>query len=205
MKRNLKIKEEIWSDFDSSKNFQKIMNRTKEEKNSSTRNDWKMVLVTSFVFLILIGGFFCIKGPIAKMKKENHIVENGNFQIFALSNSEEKEVKKELKENIQVPLKNYNEAMSSIPGFPILFKLEENDSQMEIIVKNGNIYTWEPSSGIVTLLGEKAIINESQTLYFQVQKDTIIDIIYKQGKKKIQKRIAIYQDENFNYYAILTN
>ena len=76
---------------------------------------------------------------------------------------------------------------------------------MEIIVKNGNIYTWKPSSGIVTLLGEKTIINESQTLYFQVQKDTIIDIIYKQGEKEIQKRITIYQDENFNYYATLTN
>ena len=51
----------------------------------------------------------------------------------------------------------------------------------------------------------EAIINESQTLYFQVQKDTIIDIIYKQGEKEIQKRITIYQDENFNYYATLTN
>lgn len=205
MKRNPEIKEEIWNDFDSSKNFQKIMNGAKEEKNSYTKNDWKVVLTTSFVFLILISGFFCIKGPIVKMKKEKHIVEKENFQIFALLNSEEKEVKKELKENIQVPLKSYNEIMSSVPGFPIFFELKENDSQMEIVVRNGNIYTWESSGGIVTLLGEKAIINESQTLYFQVKKDTMIDIICRQGKEKIQKKITIYQDENFNYYATLTH
>lgn len=132
-------------------------------------------------------------------------MEKENFQIYAFVNIEEKEEKKELKENIQVPLEKYNEAMSSVPGFPILFKMEGNSSQMEIVVRNGKIYTWNQTTDIVTLVGEKTVIRESETLYFQVTKDTIIDIRYKSGKKEVGKKIIVYQDENFNYYVELSN
>ena len=177
MKRNPKMKKEIWNEFDADENFQKIMSRTQEEEPSATKKRFKVVFATSFIFLILIGGLFYIKEPINQMKKNS--VEKENFQIYAFVNIEEKEEKKELKENIQVPLEKYNEAMSSVPGFPILFKMEGNSSQMEIVVRNGKIYTWNQTTDIVTLVGEKTVIRESETLYFQVTKDTIIDIRYK--------------------------
>jgi len=203
MKRNPKMKKEIWNEFDADENFQKIMSRTQEEEPSATKKRFKVVFATSFIFLILIGGLFYIKEPINQMKKNS--VEKENFQIYAFVNIEEKEEKKELKENIQVPLEKYNEAMSSVPGFPILFKMEGNSSQMEIVVRNGKIYTWNQTTDIVTLVGEKTVIRESETLYFQVTKDTIIDIRYKSGKKEVGKKIIVYQDENFNYYVELSN
>lgn len=203
MKRNSKMKEEIWNEFDADENFQKIMSRTQEKSSSTTRKTPKILFTTSFVFLILISGLFFIKEPINQMKKGS--VEKENFQIYAFVNGEKNEEKKELKENIQIPLEKYNEAMSSVPGFPILFEMEGDSSEMEISVKNGKIYTWNQSTGIVTLLGKKVVIRESQALYFQVTKDTIIDIRYKKGKKEIKKKIIVYQDEGFNYYVELSN
>ncbi len=203
MKRNLKMKEEIQNEFDSDENFQKIMSRMQEEKTSTIRKNFKVILVTSFILLILIGGLFFIKEPISQMKKDS--VEKEFFQIYAFVSTEENEEKKELKENIQVPLKRYNEAMSSVPGFPILFEIEGDSSKMEISIRNGKIYTWNQSTGIVTLVGEKMIIKESKTLYFQVSTNTVIDIIYRTDKSNTKKKIKVYQDNNFQYFMELTN
>lgn len=203
MKRNLKMKEEIQNEFDSDENFQKIMSRMQEEKTSTIRKNFKVILVTSFILLILIGGLFFIKEPISQMKKDS--VEKEFFQIYAFVSTEENEEKKELKENIQVPLKRYNEAMSSVPGFPILFEIEGDSSKMEISIRNGKIYTWNQSTGIVTLVGEKMIIKENKTLYFQVSTNTVIDIIYRTDKSNTKKKIKVYQDNNFQYFMELTN
>lgn len=197
------MKEEIQNEFDSDENFQKIMSRMQEEKTSTIRKNFKVILVTSFILLILIGGLFFIKEPISQMKKDS--VEKEFFQIYAFVSTEENEEKKELKENIQVPLKRYNEAMSSVPGFPILFEIEGDSSKMEISIRNGKIYTWNQSTGIVTLVGEKMIIKESKTLYFQVSTNTVIDIIYRTDKSNTKKKIKVYQDNNFQYFMELTN
>ena len=197
------MKEEIQNEFDSDENFQKIMSRMQEEKTSTIRKNFKVILVTSFILLILIGGLFFIKEPISQMKKDS--VEKEFFQIYAFVSTEENEEKKELKENIQVPLKRYNEAMSSVPGFPILFEIEGDSSKMEISIRNGKIYTWNQSTGIVTLVGEKMIIKESKTLYFQVSTNTVIDIIYRTDKTNTKKKIKVYQDNNFQYFMELTN
>jgi len=116
---------------------------------------------------------------------------------------DEKVEKTELKDNIKLGLASYNLAMSSVPGYPIVFELENVD-YLKIEVNNGNILDWNGDTGKVTSLGTTYQLSNNGTLYFNVNIDTNIKITGIRNKNEVfEKNITILSDDDFNYYVIL--
>ena len=116
---------------------------------------------------------------------------------------DEKVEKTELKDNIKLGLASYNLAMSSVPGYPIVFELENVD-YLKIEVNNGNILDWNGDTGKVTSLGTTYQLSNNGTLYFNVNINTNIKITGIRNKNEVfEKNITILSDDDFNYYVIL--
>lgn len=140
------------------------------------------------------------------LNKGNDILEEktGIMKVYAYTLSESKEIqKKELNDNVKFPLANYNLAMSSVPGYPIEFELDNLD-YVEINVTDGTILDWNSETGIVKSLENTYQLFNNGTLYFNINKDTNIKIIGIKDKKEVfEKNISISNDDKFNYYAII--
>lgn len=128
----------------------------------------------------------------------------GAMKVYAYTISEDEEVKKaELKDNIKLDLASYNLAMSSVPGYPIMFELDNID-YLNIDVTNGTILDWNGDTGKVNSLGTTYQLSNNGTLYFNVNINTNIKIIGISNNKEVfEKNITISSDDDFNYYAIL--
>lgn len=93
--------------------------------------------------------------------------------------------------------------MSSVPGYPMKFELE-NMEKVDISIKNGTIYDYDRKTGKVTSLGNEYQLTSSSILYFNVNDKTEIKIVGMNQKKRIlEKSIVISMDSNYNYYATL--
>lgn len=93
--------------------------------------------------------------------------------------------------------------MSSVPGYPIVFELENVD-YLKIEVNNGNILDWNGDTGKVTSLGTTYQLSNNGTLYFNVNINTNIKITGIRNKNEVfEKNITILSDDDFNYYVIL--
>lgn len=103
----------------------------------------------------------------------------------------------------ELGLASYNLAMSSVPGYPIVFELENVD-YLKIEVNNGNILDWNGDTGKVTSLGTTYQLSNNGTLYFNVNINTNIKITGIRNKNEVfEKNITILSDDDFNYYVIL--
>ena len=143
----------------------------------------------------------------ASLNEGNNILEDnviGAMKVYAYTMSEDEKVEKtELKDNIKLGLASYNLAMSSVPGYPIVFELENVD-YLKIEVNNGNILDWNGDTGKVTSLGTTYQLSNNGTLYFNVNINTNIKITGIRNKNEVfEKNITILSDDDFNYYVIL--
>lgn len=213
MKSKKEVRQVMMKDFDKERNLQIILTKIEEEKKmNQEKKRWRWALSTvSLLFIVLVGMFLTI-GNYSRLEKERNkpIPENHlGFRIYAYVDQEENEaIKKELKENIRVELEKYNLAMSNVPGFPVFFQLDEGNvlDRIKITVSSGTIFNWNQQTGKVEELGNNYTLTQNQTLYFQVDENTVIKILgQKNGKDTLEKKLTITVDNNFNYSMILSN
>ena len=156
--------------------------------------------VFAVCFLIMITTSFIFSSK-TNLKKE---IFSNNVKVYFYMNSNDRVL---LKDNIKIKLASYNNLMSSVPGYPIFFKFDRDKKvdYINISVKNGSILKWDSEDTFeVSELFTNCKIETDDTLYFKVNKDTVITIDgFKDKKIAFSKKILITEDKNFNYYATL--
>lgn len=199
MSNNNMMKKVFDKELNSEKMKQQILLKyERKEKNKMSRIIKYAIVPVCLVFAFFIGISF---------HKENHILEDhsiGSMKVYAYTMSEEEKLEKtELKDNIKLGLAKYNLAMSSVPGYPIEFELDNID-YLNIDVTNGTILNWDKDTGKVKSLGNTYKLSNNDTLYFNVNINTNIKITGIKNKNKVlEKSITISSDDDFNYYATL--
>ncbi len=197
---NKQIIKKVFDDhFDSNKMRQQILfkyERTGKKKMSKIIK--YSIVPIGLVFAAFIGILF---------QKENDILERNpisTIQVYAYTMSEEENLEKtELKDHVKLGLASYNFAMSSVPGYPIVFELHHVDS-LKIDVTNGTISDWNRNTGEVKSLGNIYQLSDNKTLYFNINENTNIKIKGIKDKKEVfEKNITISRDDQFNYYATI--
>ena len=192
---NKKMMKKVFEEeFSSEKMKQQILLQyERKEKNKMSKIIKYAIVPVCLVLALFIG---------TSLNEGNNILEDnviGAMKVYAYTMSEDEKVEKtELKDNIKLGLASYNLAMSSVPGYPIVFELENVD-YLKIEVNNGNILDWNGDTGKVTSLG-----TNNGTLYFNVNINTNIKITGIRNKNEVfEKNITILSDDDFNYYLIL--
>ena len=197
---NKKMMKKVFEEeFSSEKMKQQILLQyERKEKNKMSKIIKYAIVPVCLVLALFIG---------TSLNEGNNILEDnviGAMKVYAYTMSEDEKVEKtELKDNIKLGLASYNLAMSSVPGYPIVFELENVD-YLKIEVNNGNILDWNGDTGKVTSLGTTYQLSNNGTLYFNVNINTNIKITGIKNKNEVfEKNITISSDDDFNYYAIL--
>lgn len=193
------MKKVFEEEFSSEKMKQQILLQyERKEKNKMSKIIKYAIVPVCLVLALFIG---------TSLNEGNNILEDnviGAMKVYAYTMSEDEKVEKtELKDNIKLGLASYNLAMSSVPGYPIVFELENVD-YLKIEVNNGNILDWNGDTGKVTSLGTTYQLSNNGTLYFNVNINTNIKITGIRNKNEVfEKNITILSDDDFNYYLIL--
>ena len=193
------MKKVFEEEFSSEKMKQQILLQyERKEKNKMSKIIKYAIVPVCLVLALFIG---------TSLNEGNNILEDnviGAMKVYAYTMSEDEKVEKtELKDNIKLGLASYNLAMSSVPGYPIVFELENVD-YLKIEVNNGNILDWNGDTGKVTSLGTTYQLSNNGTLYFNVNINTNIKITGIRNKNEVfEKNITILSDDDFNYYVIL--
>lgn len=197
---NKKMMKKVFEEeFSSEKMKQQILLQyERKEKNKMSKIIKYAIVPVCLVLALFIG---------TSLNEGNNILEDnviGAMKVYAYTMSEDEKVEKtELKDNIKLGLASYNLAMSSVPGYPIVFELENVD-YLKIEVNNGNILDWNGDTGKVTSLGTTYQLSNNGTLYFNVNINTNIKITGIRNKNEVfEKNITILSDDDFNYYVIL--
>ncbi len=197
---NKKMMKKVFEEeFSSEKMKQQILLQyERKEKNKMSKIIKYAIVPVCLVLALFIG---------TSLNEGNNILEDnviGAMKVYAYTMSEDEKVEKtELKDNIKLGLASYNLAMSSVPGYPIVFELENVD-YLKIEVNNGNILDWNGDTGKVTSLGTTYQLSNNGTLYFNVNINTNIKITGIRNKNEVfEKNITILSDDDFNYYLIL--
>lgn len=197
---NKKMMKKVFEEeFGSEKMKQQILLQyERKEKNKMSKIIKYAIVPVCLVLALFIG---------TSLNEGNNILEDnviGAMKVYAYTMSEDEKVEKtELKDNIKLGLASYNLAMSSVPGYPIVFELENVD-YLKIEVNNGNILDWNGDTGKVTSLGTTYQLSNNGTLYFNVNINTNIKITGIRNKNEVfEKNITILSDDDFNYYVIL--
>lgn len=197
---NKKMMKKVFEEeFSSEKMKQQILLQYERKEKNKMSKIIKYAIVPVFLVLALFIG--------TSLNEGNNILEDnviGAMKVYAYTMSEDEKVEKtELKDNIKLGLASYNLAMSSVPGYPIVFELENVD-YLKIEVNNGNILDWNGDTGKVTSLGTTYQLSNNGTLYFNVNINTNIKITGIRNKNEVfEKNITILSDDDFNYYVIL--
>lgn len=197
---NKKMMKKVFEEeFSSEKMKQQILLQYERKEKNKMSKIIKYAIVPVYLVLALFIG--------ASLNEGNNILEDnviGAMKVYAYTMSEDEKVEKtELKDNIKLGLASYNLAMSSVPGYPIVFELENVD-YLKIEVNNGNILDWNGDTGKVTSLGTTYQLSNNSTLYFNVNINTNIKITGIRNKNEVfEKNITILSDDDFNYYVIL--
>ena len=199
MSKKKMMKKVFEEEFSSEKMKQQILLQyERKEKNKMSKIIKYAIVPVCLVLALFIG---------TSLNEGNNILEDnviGAMKVYAYTMSEDEKVEKtELKDNIKLGLASYNLAMSSVPGYPIVFELENVD-YLKIEVNNGNILDWNGDTGKVTSLGTTYQLSNNGTLYFNVNINTNIKITGIRNKNEVfEKNITILSDDDFNYYVIL--
>lgn len=197
---NKKMMKKVFEEeFSSEKMKQQILLQYERKEKNKMSKIIKYAIVPVYLILALFIG--------VSLNEGNNILEDnviGAMKVYAYTMSEDEKVEKtELKDNIKLGLASYNLAMSSVPGYPIVFELENVD-YLKIEVNNGNILDWNGDTGKVTSLGTTYQLSNNGTLYFNVNINTNIKITGIRNKNEVfEKNITILSDDDFNYYVIL--
>lgn len=198
--KNKEIFKELYSKkINKKQNYQDIIRQIEKGNKLSMNRMLKYAVIPLCLVLSIYIGIVISDKEIFK-SKENIV---GNIKVYAYQTIEETSEKRELKENIKLELSKYNKAMSSVPGYPIFFKLENID-YINIVIENGDIYDYNRTTGKVTKLEKNQQLNTDKTLYFNVDENTKIKMIGIKKKETVfEKNITFSKDSEFNYYALL--
>lgn len=193
------IKKVVDEEFGKEKIKQQILFKYERKEKNKMSKIIKYAFVSVCLFIIVFIGISSNKG---KDVLEENVM--GTMKVYAYTTLDNEKIeKKELQENIKLGLASYNLAMSSVPGYPILFELDNVD-YLNIDVTNGTILDWNPDTGKVNSLGKTYKLSSNGTLYFNVNINTNIKITGVRNSKEVfEKNITISSDDDFNYYAIL--
>jgi len=193
------IKKVFDEELDSKKMKQQILLKYERKERYQMSKIIKYSIASVCLLLVAFIGISLSKGTDIL---ENNII--GAMKVYAYTISEDKKIEKtELKDNIKLGIANYNLTMSSVPGYPIIFELDNVD-YLNIDVTNGTILNWDSNTGKVDSLGNTYKLSNNDTLYFNVNINTNIRIIGIRNKKEVfEKNITISSDDDFNYYALL--
>lgn len=175
------------------------------QRKENNKMKYYKILPIPICIIMLVCTCLTLKQQTSPLK-EDTFTNNVKVYTYMSSNNEITNNMQELKENIKIKLSKYNNLMSSVPGYPISFVLEKNNNldYISINVKNGSILEWENETGQVNEKKKSYNIRKDKTLYFKVNKNTIITITGVKNKKNIfEKSITITEDQDFNYYAVL--
>ncbi len=188
--------------FDNKLDSKLIRNQVLLEYERKKKNKMNNLLKYAAISISLIALFVGVSLTNRNTSLEES--DHGVMKVFAYTyTSEEKLEKKELKDNVKLGLEKYNLAMSSVPGYPIMFEINNLD-YVEISVNSGSISLWDKDTYKVTNLGSNYKLTNTKNLYFNVNNETIIQIKgFKDNKEVFEKNIEISMDEDFNYYALL--
>lgn len=193
------IKKVFDEEFDCEKMKQQILLQYERKEKNKMSKIIKYAIAPVCLILVAVIGISLNGG---KEILEDNVI--GAMKVYAYTISEDEKVEKaELKDNIKLGLASYNLAMSSVPGYPIMFELDNID-YLNIDVTNGTILDWNGDTGKVNSLGTTYQLSNNGTLYFNVNINTNIKITGISNKKEVfEKNITISSDDDFNYYAIL--
>lgn len=172
-----------------------------ERKNKNIMNKLIKYAAVSFsIFLIALFVGVRLNNKESVLEKDN----SGVMKVFAYTyTNEEKLERREIKDNVRFGLQKYNLAMSSVPGYPINFEINNLD-YIQINVSNGSISLWDKDTYKVSNLGSNYKLTSTKDLYFNVNDKTNIEIKgIKDNKEIFEKNIEISMDDNFNYYALM--
>lgn len=153
-----------------------------------------------FIFVLCLCGFIMFFGIGEKYQERNDANFLNSVKIFAYDSSK----MVEFQENVRLKLERYNPAMSMVPGYPIYFEIDGDVDSIQIDVSSGSIFKFDGDEGRVDSLGTHYVIQRSETLCFQVQKDTIILVLgFYDEKEVVKRKIVFSSDDDFNYYATI--
>lgn len=123
---------------------------------------------------------------------------------------------------LEIPLADYSQLMSSVPGLPIMIELmdEKQADEIRVRAENGSLLTWDTESGKIGRIGEEYVIHKMQTNHSKLfagensereiiywgpgeeNKSVIVVTAYQEGKEVGSQKICISK-ENGKYYAAL--
>jgi len=196
---NKEIIEKVFSEeFNQKKMKQQILLKYERKKKKKMNKFMKYAIVPICLVLVAFIGI--------SLTDKNVLEESGigAMKVYAYTMSKDETLEKtELKENVKLGLASYNLAMSSVPGYPIVFELDNIDS-INIDVTEGSIFDWNRSTGEVKSLGSMYQLSGDGTLYFNINIRTNIKVTgIKNNQEVFEKNIIISSDDDFNYYATI--
>lgn len=123
---------------------------------------------------------------------------------------------------LEIPLADYSQLMSSVPGLPIMIELmdEKQADEIRVRAENGSLLTWDIESGKIGHNGKEYVVREMQTNHSKLfadensdretiywspgdeDKSVIVVTAYQEGKVVGSQKICISK-ENGKYYAVL--
>ncbi len=119
---------------------------------------------------------------------------------------------------VEIPLADYSQLMSSVPGLPITIELMDETQADEIRVRaeSGSLMTWDIESGTIDQAGGEYVVHEvwtndpklaagSETVYWgpgDAEEAVIVVTAYQDEKEVGSQKIRIHK-ENGKYYGSL--
>ncbi|WP_419871554.1 hypothetical protein [Candidatus Pristimantibacillus sp. PTI5] len=182
---------------------QQFINRAQQRqptKKNSLRRAALFAAACSFIVVMVFGASF--------LQPDNKSALTG-FVITAYAADGAPVV---MKPNVLLPLGTYSPLMSSVPGFPIRIDAEDAD-RIEVIVTEGVLLTWSPSSPKVVHKGKSMQTATGNTLYWSpidenneipFAKKSLVSVIAYKNKQELSRRvIEIQSTDSLNYSGLL--
>ena len=186
-------------EFDSNNLKEQILFKFKRKENVKIQKVIKYAVVPiCMVFILFLG----ISMNTNQIDSKNYI---GTMKVYAYTMSEDNRIEQtELRDNVKIILKKYNMTISSVPGYPNMFEMDNID-YIHIEVINGSISLWNCHTGEVKNLNNNYDLYDNATIYFNVNDNTQIKLTGIKDKEEVfKKNITISMDDAFNYYATIT-
>ncbi len=193
------IKKVFEEEFDSNNLKEQILLKFKRKENVKIQKVIKYAFIPICIVFIL---FLGISTNHNQIDLKNDI---GTVKVYAYTISEDNRIEQtELRDNVKIILKKYNMAVSSVPGYPIMFEMDNID-YIRVEVINGSMSVWNRDIGEVKNLNNNYDLYDHTTIYFNVKDNTQIKLTGIKDKEEVfKKNITISMDDAFNYYATIT-
>ena len=115
-----------------------------------------------------------------------------------------------LQPDVEVLLATYSPLMSSVPGLPFTFDVENGDYAIKVTVNNGQLCKWNQQTGVVTNYGNEIICSKGETLYWtpfdtdvkRIESTAIITVSAMEDNKVVGKQdIFVTVTDDYCYKA----